>query len=104
MVEQQSGSGQPLDAEGLSVPLSAVQVLKAAHHGSRYSNSQVLLEALEPALTVISYQEENRYGHPHEEALERIRRAGSLVLKTGEQGAVMLQIQDGRLRYSTYLP
>lgn len=128
MAERQTGSGRPSDAERqadpaeqpkvegptdpgersddggpAAVPLSAVQVLKAAHHGSRYSNSQELLEAVEPALTVISYGEGNRYGHPHEEALERFRAAGSLVLKTGEQGAVMLHIQDGKLQYSTYL-
>lgn len=117
MVERQTGSGRPVDVEGqadpgdrpddrgpAAVPLSAIQVLKASHHGSRYSNSQELLEAVRPALTVISYGEGNRYGHPHEEALERICGAGSLVLKTGEQGAVMLHIQDGELRYSTYLP
>lgn len=111
MVERQAEAGQqpgkdpyPEGAQKEAVPLSAVQVLKAAHHGSRYSNSQELLEAVSPALTVISYKAGNPYGHPHEEALERIEAAGGLILKTGEQGAVILRALDGELRYHTYLP
>ncbi|MDO5417794.1 MAG: DNA internalization-related competence protein ComEC/Rec2, partial [Lachnospiraceae bacterium] len=52
--------------------LADIQVLKAAHHGSRFSNSEALLKASSPELAVISYQEGNSYGHPHEEALERM--------------------------------
>lgn len=83
--------------------LLKIQVLKASHHGSRFSNSRELLEAVKPALTVISYEEGNSYGHPHKEALERFIEAGSKVLKTGEQGAVLMHVEGGRLEYKTYL-
>ncbi|MDO4330269.1 MAG: ComEC/Rec2 family competence protein [Lachnospiraceae bacterium] len=83
--------------------LARIQVLKAAHHGSRYSNSEELLDAAQPDLAVISYQKGNSYGHPHKEAVERMEQAGCEILKTGEQGAVFLHAEGEMLRYWTYL-
>lgn len=82
--------------------LDEVQVLKAAHHGSRYSNSQEFLDAVSPAVTVISYGEGNRYGHPHGETEERIRQSGSRILKTGELGAVTFYVGKGKAGYQVY--
>lgn len=52
------------------------EVLKAAHHGSRFSSSEAWLDALSPGQAVISCGEKNRYGHPHAEVLERLRKRG----------------------------
>ena len=82
--------------------LDEVQVLKAAHHGSRYSNSQEFLDAVSPAVTVISYGEGNRYGHPHGETEERIWQSGSRILKTGELGAVTFYVGKGKAGYQVY--
>lgn len=79
--------------------LSSVQVLKAAHHGSRFSSGEAFLSAVRPLWTVISYQEGNSYGHPHEETLERLREQGSLVLETGKMGAILLHVEDKKARY-----
>ncbi len=83
--------------------LFKVQVFKASHHGSRFSNSKELLDAVKPVITVISYEEGNSYGHPHKEVLERFLEAGSKVLKTGEQGAVLMHVEGDGLKYKTYL-
>ncbi|MDO5551481.1 MAG: ComEC/Rec2 family competence protein [Lachnospiraceae bacterium] len=83
--------------------LARIQVLKAAHHGSRYSNCEELLDAARPNLAVISYQKGNSYGHPHREAVERLEQAGCEILGTGEQGAVFLHTDGEKLRYWTYL-
>ncbi len=83
--------------------LAGIQVLKAAHHGSRNSNSRELLEAVRPALAVISYEKGNSYGHPHKEAVERMRQAGCRILETGESGAVFLHAEGDKVRYRTYL-
>ncbi len=48
-------------------------VLKAAHHGSASSTSQAFLEAVDPNRVVISAGQNNRYGHPAKEVLDRIR-------------------------------
>lgn len=64
-------------------------VLKAAHHGSKFSNSEEFIFAAKPENIVISCGQDNRYGHPHEEALERMRDFGVIIYRTDEQGAVV---------------
>ena len=72
------------------------QVFKASHHGSKYSNTQQLLEQLQPQLTVISCGEHNRFGHPHAETLERFKDIGTRVLRTDENGAIIFRITEKR--------
>lgn len=83
---------------------SLVQVLKAAHHGSRFSSGEAFLAAVHPNWTVISYGEGNSYGHPHEETLERLRKEKSTVLETGKMGAILLHVEKGRARYYSGRP
>lgn len=78
------------------------QLYKAAHHGSRYSNSEELLALIRPQLTVISCGEGNSYGHPHEEALERIAASGSAVLATKDTGAVFVRVRNGGVRVECF--
>ena len=65
-------------------------ILKAGHHGSKFSTTEEWLKEVQPKLTLISCGEDNSYGHPHEETLERLERAGSERLLTMEQGAVTI--------------
>ncbi len=74
-------------------------VLKVAHHGSKYSTSEKFLELSHPKIALISAGENNRYGHPHEELLERLAHAGCQIYNTQENGAIMLET-DGNLYYS----
>lgn len=69
-------------------------VLKVAHHGSRYSTSAAFLEAVSPAWAVITAGAGNEFGHPHAETLERLAARGCTVLRTDTDGAVVL-ISDG---------
>ncbi|MGN0298700.1 MAG: DNA internalization-related competence protein ComEC/Rec2 [Lachnospiraceae bacterium] len=71
-----------------------VSLLKAGHHGSKYSSSLEFLKQLEPAYTVISCGV-NRYGHPAPEVLKRLEQVSSLVKNTREVGAVLVE-SDGR--------
>ncbi len=70
-------------------------VLKAPHHGSRTSSSQPLIDALRPTLAVVSAGRHNRFGHPHDEVVQRYRQAGTQVIETGRVGAVTV-CSDGR--------
>ena len=47
-------------------------VLKVAHQGSRYASSAEFLEAVSPSVAVITAGEDNGFGHPHPETLERL--------------------------------
>lgn len=46
-------------------------VLKVAHHGSKYSTSLEWLEMTSSEISIISDGIENIYGHPHQEVIER---------------------------------
>ena len=74
-------------------------VLKVAHQGSRYSSSREFLEAVSPRVAVISAGEDNRFGHPHPETLERLESLSSApaILRTDMHGTVTLVTDGERL-------
>jgi len=75
------------------VPLRA-QVLKVGHHGSRYATSARFLEAVDPEAAVISVGAENRYGHPAQQTLDRLQKAGVKVYRTDLNGEIAI-VSDG---------
>lgn len=49
------------------------QVLQVAHHGSKSSSSEKFLELVNPEIAVIQVGKNNRYGHPHQEVIDRLK-------------------------------
>ena len=80
-----------------------VQIYKANHHGSRFSNGEEWMQALHPQITVASAGKNNRYGHPSAEACDRIRASGSAFYCTTEYGRIRVQIVDGKLICDGYV-
>src|SRR5215210_1322462 len=71
-------------------------VLKAGHHGSRTSSSWAYLNAVTPEIVIISLGAENIYGHPHQEALDRISASGAQhLLRTDTDGTITLTSDGG---------
>ncbi len=77
------GSGQDILAN----------VLKVAHHGSKYSTSDLFLASVTPKFAVIEVGK-NSYGHPTPETLQRLQNFGIKVLRTDINGDVTF-ISDG---------
>ena len=69
-------------------------VYKAAHHGSRSSNTELFLLTVRPSYAVISCGEDNEYGHPHSSVLNMLRFMGVKVFRTDEQGTIVA-VSDG---------
>jgi competence protein ComEC len=67
-------------------------VLKVPHHASRTSSSLELLRAVHPQLAVASLAQDNLFGFPHREVLERYRAAGVPLLRTDRAGAVRIAL------------
>ena len=72
-------------------------VLKIAHHGSKYSTSDMFLETVKPKIAVISVGK-NSYGHPTPEVLQRLANYDIKVLRTDQQGDIKF-ISDGNNIY-----
>lgn len=83
--------------------LEQYPVLKAAHHGSKNSGTEEFLQIVKPAVAVISAGKDNRYGHPHEETVERLTDAGCVIYSTQECGAVMLRSDGSSLQIESFL-
>ena len=81
---------QEIDQRGIG----EITVLKAAHHGSRNSTPEELLDRLSPLLTVISSGRNNRYGHPHAELLGRLEACGTYIMQTAQSGAVTVSCDE----------
>ncbi len=69
--------------------LPRVDVLKVAHHGSRFQ-APALLRRLRPRVALVSAGRENPYGHPAPETLQALSAAGVLVARTDRHGALAL--------------
>jgi competence protein ComEC len=69
-----------------------VDVLKAAHHGSRNGVTPAWLARTKPEVVVISVGGGNSYGHPHTAALRYYEAGGRRVLRTDRDGDVVFQI------------
>lgn len=77
--------------------LRDVCLYKAAHHGSRYSNSQEILSEITPEIVVISCGQYNSYGHPHQETLERLNAADCKIWQTKDGGQITIKISKEKI-------
>ena len=93
------------DIERAIVPrltLARVRILKVAHHGSRTSTSQELLDAWHPQIAVISCGRGNSFGHPAPEVIDRLQSMGARIYRTDLDGEVTIQTDGSSVTVSTY--
>jgi competence protein ComEC len=89
---------QQIDPRLLARGLPRVDLLKVAHHGSRTSSTEAFLEAVRPAVAVISAGRGNPYGHPAPATVTRLEDSGARVLRTDDDGTVTIDLGPGPLR------
>ena len=74
-------------------------VLKVAHHGSKYSSDGAFLRAVDPKLAVIEVGVKKTYGHPSKETLLRIASSThAAVLRTDRNGTVEILAVNGAVK------
>ena len=89
------------EAKLLAYNLEA-DIFKAGHHGSRTSST--LLDKIMPKLLLISCGVGNKFGHPHEETLEKANGLGIEVLRTDQIGTISIIFDDYSLIRSIFAP
>lgn len=80
------------------------KVLKIGHHGSKNSTTPEFLAAVKPRLAIISVGEDNPYGHPNAELLDRLLAANVRVLRTDRDGAVHVLMNGNGLKVTCFVP
>lgn len=72
-----------------------IHILKVGHHGSKSSTSAAFLEAVKPEAAIISCGKNNRYHHPSEEVIQRLKQAGVYTFVTAWHGEIIIK-SDGK--------
>jgi competence protein ComEC len=70
-------------------------VLKVAHHGSKYSTSDLFLQNVKAKIAVIEVGK-NTYGHPTSEVLQRLEKFGIKMFRTDKDGDINF-VSDGNI-------
>lgn len=73
------------------VKLSA-DILKAGHHGSKTSSREDFLQAISPKKVIITANKGNRFNHPHQEVLDRLKQMEIEYRITGEEGDIEIPL------------
>ncbi len=98
------GEGEDLlMRELLQREVDSIDILKVAHHGSRFSTGEELLALIKPRMAVISCGEDNLYGHPHKELLDRLEAVGCGIYRTPETGAVTISVSKRNMKIKYFL-
>ena len=72
-----------------------VDVLQVPHHGASTAYIKGFYDEVSPTYAVISCGRNNRYGHPRQEVLDDLRKRGTKVFRTDEQGTIVA-VSDGK--------
>ncbi|MFT5359741.1 MAG: competence protein ComEC [Candidatus Paceibacteria bacterium] len=67
-------------------------ILKLGHHGSKTSTSESFLETVSPKMAVVSAGEGNRYGHPHDDVVDKVKNLGLDIYSTSEGRPILMEI------------
>lgn len=66
-------------------------ILKLGHHGSNTSSTQDFLNLVNPELAIYSAALGNRYGHPSNEVIRRLKNMDIVVLGTDKDGTIVIE-------------
>ena len=77
-------------------------ILLVPHHGSRTSSSNAFVQAVAPAIAIVSCGWRNRFGLPHPEVLARYEAIGSRIFRTDINGAVQVRLRPPDLQLTCY--
>ncbi len=77
------------------LPVGAeITVVKASHHGSKSSTSEIFLNKTKPRDVIISAGKDNRYGHPHFDVVDRISSRDINIFRTDRDGTIVYNCSD----------
>ena len=72
----------------------SAKILKVGHHGSKYASSEKFLRQGKFEAAIISDGADNKYGHPSQDALDRLRKLNVKLYRTDLEGEITI-ISDG---------
>ena len=77
------------------------QLLKVAHHGSKSSSIQEILDYIQPKIALIGVGADNKFGHPNEGVLKRLKNMNCKIYRTDEMGEINIYLDKKRKNKDT---
>lgn len=77
--------------------LGKIEILKVGHHGSKTSTGENLLKELKPKIAIMSLGENNKFGHPHQETIERLKKYNIKFFRTDKSGTITINLRKMKL-------
>ncbi len=77
-------------------------VIKVAHHGSKYSTTEDFIDLIKPEYAIISCGEDNSYGHPHDELINRLTDKNIDISLTKDCGAITFTVNNNSIKMEKY--
>jgi len=84
------------------ISAKGIKILKAGHHGAKYTTDKNMLSYLKPRSTIISTGP-NPYGHPDTGTIKLLENSGSNIYSTKNLGAVKFVFKDNKTEIYGFL-
>ena len=79
-------------------------MLKAGHHGSKTSSTEEFVYAVKPQYVLIGVGENNKFGHPNEEVVNRFEKYGAKIYRTDKMGEIKIKVnKKGKILIENYI-
>lgn len=83
-----TGDAEAEQLKSIAQDVGHVDVLKAAHHGSKTGMDDAVADGLSPLVALISCGKNNRYGHPSQSTLSALEGIGAEIFRTDDDGDI----------------
>lgn len=67
-------------------------ILKVAHHGSKTSTTEEFLKKVNPKIALIGVGENNMFGHPNNQVIERLKNNDIITYRTDKCGEISITL------------
>ncbi len=82
-----------------NISILNVTVLKVAHHGSKTSSIVEFLEEVKPEIALIGVGKNNKFGHPAQEVIEKLKNKNTQIFRTDEMGEINIVVnKKGKIK------
>ena len=79
-------------------------ILKVGHHGSKTSSTQEFLELVKAKVALIGVGENNNFGHPNSEVLQRIENLKCEIYRTDKMGEISVMVNmKGNIKVKKFI-
>ena len=95
---------QILDEYKYNLEMLRATMLKVGHHGSKTSSREEFIKAVEPKISLIGVGENNNFGHPNGEVIQRLESIGAKIYRTDKMGEITLIIDNkGKIKVKRFI-